>query len=212
MLELLFLIVVFASIYLFYLGTGKNKWVLNFFSVWLILISMAANLDVFKDTSAFPPRILFVLVSSIIYVIYFYKKLDAKLLENNYLIGIHVLRILVEIVLFLLFLKGMIPQIMTFEGWNYDILSGVSALGILLILRFSNGGLNQKLFRMWNYFGILMLSIIVVIAILSAPTPFQQLAFMQPNIAILSFPFTLLPAIVVPIVLLSHLLMLKKVK
>ncbi|MCF8254781.1 MAG: hypothetical protein K9H61_06275 [Bacteroidia bacterium] len=210
MLELLFLIIVFASIYLFYLGTGKNKLVLNFFSVWMILISMAANLDVFKDTSAFPPRIMLVLVSNIIYVVYFYRKLDVKLIESSYLIGIHVLRILVEIVLFLLFLKGMVPQIMTFEGLNYDILSGVSALGILLILRFSNGGLNQKLFRMWNYFGIIMLAIIVVIATLSAPTPFQQLAFMQPNIAILSFPYTLLPAIVVPIVLLSHLLLLKK--
>ncbi|MEM9987092.1 MAG: hypothetical protein AAF804_18515, partial [Bacteroidota bacterium] len=49
----------------------------------------------------------------------------------------------------------------------------------------------------------------VGIAILSAPLPFQQLAFEQPNVAVLRFPYVLLPGVVVPLVLLSHLLSLK---
>ena len=38
----------------------------------------------------------------------------------------------------------------------------------------------------------------------------QQLAFEQPNIAVLRFPYVLLPGIVVPLVGLSHLLHLKQ--
>lgn len=57
--------------------------------------------------------------------------------------------------------------------------------------------------------GILFLLFIVSIAILSSPLPIQQLAFDQPNIALLIFPYTFLPTCVVPIVLMSHILLLK---
>jgi hypothetical protein len=51
---------------------------------------------------------------------------------------------------------------------------------------------------------------IVLTAILSAPLPIQQLAFEQPNIAVMYFPFVYLPGFIVPIVLFSHLVSLKK--
>ncbi|HQW96450.1 MAG TPA: hypothetical protein PLU58_11640, partial [Saprospiraceae bacterium] len=46
---------------------------------------------------------------------------------------------------------------------------------------------------------------VVVIALLSAQTPFQKLAFDQPNIGVTFFPFVWLPSVVVPIVLIGHL-------
>jgi hypothetical protein len=52
---------------------------------------------------------------------------------------------------------------------------------------------------------------IVLTAILSAPLPIQQLAFEQPNIAVLYFPFTFLPGFIVPIVLFSHLVVISKI-
>jgi hypothetical protein len=42
-------------------------------------------------------------------------------------------------------------------------------------------------------------------AVLSTPSAFQKFAFNQPNVAILHFPYTLLPAFIVPLVLFSHL-------
>ena len=45
---------------------------------------------------------------------------------------------------------------------------------------------------------------IVATAVLSLPSPFQQQAFNQLNIAILYFPFVWLPSVVVPVVLLAH--------
>jgi hypothetical protein len=52
---------------------------------------------------------------------------------------------------------------------------------------------------------------IVIIAILSAPTPMQKFGFEQPNVGVVYFPFIWLPTIIVPIVLFAHLASLLQV-
>ena len=49
--------------------------------------------------------------------------------------------------------------------------------------------------------GLGLLANIVIIAVLSFPSPIQQFGFEQPNIGLAYFPFIWLPAIIVPIVL-----------
>ena len=56
----------------------------------------------------------------------------------------------------------------------------------------------------WNLICSALLINVVATVALSVPSPFQQLAFEQPNIAILYFPFVWLPSVVVPIVLIAH--------
>lgn len=93
---------------------------------------------------------------------------------------------------------------MTFEGRNFDILSGLTA-PIIFYFGFVTKQLDRKVILIWNFICLALLINIVVVAILSAPFPFQQFAFDQPNIAVLYFPFNWLPSCVVPLVLLSHL-------
>ena len=116
---------------------------------------------------------------------------------------IHTLRVLVEIVLLWLFMERMVPQIMTFEGRNFNILAGLTAPTVAYW-----GIGKQRMGRtgllIWNIVCLGLLVNIVSIAILSAPFTFQKFGFEQPNIAILIFPYVLLPAIIVPIVLFSH--------
>tara|TARA_R110002096_G_scaffold209585_1_gene396758 strand:- start:1620 stop:1829 length:210 start_codon:yes stop_codon:yes gene_type:complete len=50
----------------------------------------------------------------------------------------------------------------------------------------------------------------LTIAALSAQTPFQQLAFDQPNIGVTYFPFVWIPAVIVPIILFSHLVSIRQ--
>jgi hypothetical protein len=110
-----------------------------------------------------------------------------------------------------LFLQGQIPQIMTFEGWNYDIIIGISALIIFVVLYFKEHLLSKTFMLIWNVTGVLFLAVIVLTAVLSAPLPIQLLAFDQPNVAVLKFPSVFLPADIVPLVLLTHLLTIKKI-
>jgi hypothetical protein len=95
---------------------------------------------------------------------------------------------------------------MTFQGYNFDILIGLSAVAILLYGSVTHNPLSKSFVLIWNLTGLLFLTIIVVMAILSSPLPIQQFAFQQPNVAVLKFPYVFLPAYIVPIVYLSHLL------
>jgi hypothetical protein len=99
----------------------------------------------------------------------------------------------------------LVPELMTFGGRNFDILSGITA-PIVYFICFKNSQLkNRRLLLIWNFICLGLLLNIVINALLSAPFPFQQFAFDQPNVAILYFPFTWLPCFIVMIVLYSHL-------
>lgn len=210
MTEIAFIAITCLSVVLFYFGTGKQNKGFLLYTCWILGIAVLSWLGFFKNTTAMPPRILLVIIPAIIFVIHSFRKIELVGLKRNYLIGIHILRIPVELILFQLYLQGKIPVIMTFAGWNFDILMGISAAIILGWTIITEKEINPNFFRLWNIVGIVFLTIIVGTAILSAPSPIQQLAFDQPNLAILQFPYTLLPAVVVPVVLLSHLLCLKK--
>lgn len=212
MLQLIFIGLTILSFALFHHGTGQDKKVLIFFVFWFVVTGILSYSGFLKKTNALPPRILFVLLTSTIYVIYFFKTINTDNLKLKYLLLIHTLRLPVELTLYQLFLQGKIPIIMTYKGWNFDILVGITAIIILLSKVFFKKELNNNLFKVWNIFGLVFLTIIVITAILSAPSPLQQFAFAQPNIALLEFPYSFLPAIVVPVVLLSHLLYFKHVR
>jgi hypothetical protein len=124
--------------------------------------------------------------------------------------AIHSLRLPIELVLYQLFVLKLVPQIMTFEGYNFDIVMGVSALFIFLYQFSTKRKPSVRFFLVWNVIGLFFLITIVGIALLSAPLPMQKFAFNQPNIAVLKFPFIFLPAYLVPVVFLSHLLSIKK--
>lgn len=210
MTEFAVITITLICLFLFWLGTGRYKHVMVFFLLWIGIVMTLSYIGFFTNTRSLPPRMLFVLLPSVLYVIYFYRKLKPGVLKQKYLVAIHTMRIPVELMLYRLYGEGRIPKIMTFEGWNFDILMGITALLLLLHSLIFKQQLQAIFFRIWNVAGLLFLSVIVITALVSAPSPIQLLAFEQPNIAILQFPYTLLPAVIVPLVLLSHLLGLKK--
>jgi small-conductance mechanosensitive channel len=179
----------------------------------LLLLSVHAFLAAsgfYLVTNGLPPRFIFAPVPTTLILILlfaFNKKRFAGSLSLRLLTLLHVVRIPVEFVLFLLYKEGMIPQLMTFEGRNFDILSGLTA-PVIVWLAFRNGKTNRVLLIVWNFIALGLLINIVTNAILSLPTSFQQFAFDQPNRAVLYFPFIWLPAIIVPIVFVSHVLSL----
>jgi hypothetical protein len=116
---------------------------------------------------------------------------------------LHTIRLPVEVGLLALYRYHVVPQLMTFEGRNWDLLAGLSA-PVVYYLVFRRKLLGLTVLLGWN---ILCLGLVLNIlgqAILSVPGPLQQFAFEQPNIAVLYFPFIWLPSCVVPLVLLAH--------
>ena len=103
----------------------------------------------------------------------------------------------------------LIPDLMTFEGYNFDIFSGISA-PVVYYAVFTKKWVGKNGLLLWNILCLGLLINILTIAVLSAQTPIQMLAFDQPNIAVTHFPFVWLPAVIVPIVLYAHLVSIRQ--
>jgi hypothetical protein len=184
-------------------------------TIWLAIQAVLTLKNIYNsDTNTFPPKIVLTgILPTILTIILSFATskgrqfIDSLPLKN--LTYLNFVRIPVEIILFWLFLNKAIPELMTFEGRNFDILAGISA-PIVAYFGLTQKKLNRKTILIWNFICLGLLINIVVNALFSAPSPIQKFAFDQPNIAILNFPFSWLPTFIVPIVLFGHLTSIRK--
>lgn len=206
----------------FILVTGLTLIILNAAirlstSGWMIILGWLAPLSVlafsgfYQETSTMPPRFVMVPIIPLLTIAYIFLSDRGKqwLASANIprLTLLHVVRIPVELILYQLFIYGAIPELMTFAGRNFDILAGITA-PLIYYFGYKRRLLSRPIIIAWNIVALLLLANIVIHAILSVPSPFQQLALNQPNVVVLTFPFVLLPGFVVPAVLFSHLAVL----
>jgi hypothetical protein len=193
----------------------KSFYILIFQLLWLTVQGILSLSGVYTThLDALPPRLfIFGLLPPIIFLMFLFSNrngrrlIDSLSLEKITLLNI--VRIPVEITLYLLYINRAVPQLMTFEGGNLDILSGITA--IILVYKIFKKTPNYKIVLIWNVVCLGLLLNIVVRAILSAPFPIQQLAFDQPNTAILNFPFIWLPTFIVPLVFFGHLASIRRI-
>jgi len=206
-IDIFFTLIVFITIAFFYFSNGKPKYLTILIIVWSLLQSLLAINNYYQLLNTIPPRFALVLIPTTLLFIYaFQRKQINWVLEkrNTYISTIsHSVRIPVEIVLYYLFLNKMIPELMTFEGRNFDILAGISApiIGFLYYKK----KISKKVLLIWNIVGLCLVCFILVNGLLSAELPIQQFGFDQPNKAVTFFPYVLLPATVVPIVIYTHI-------
>ena len=191
--------------------TRKKANIISFILlIWLaIQATLTLKNNYNSNTTSFPPKILLLgILPAILTIIYLFVSHKGRQfidsLPLTYITYLNIVRIPVELVLLRLFLFKAVPQLMTFEGRNFDILSGITA-PFIAYYGLTKEKLNRQLILIWNFVCLTLLLNIVVNALLSAPLPFQKFAFDQPNIAILNFPFSWLPTFIVPIVLFGHL-------
>ena len=208
-----FFICILYTFYMFGVACKWNKKSMFLLIAWLGIQGSFGLLGFYLNTEAMPPRILFLVLPALIFISILFLTQKGKQfidsLDLKTLTMLHLVRIPVEFCLLWLFLAGTIPELMTFEGRNFDILAGITA-PIVYYLYFVRKTLSKKALVAWNIVSLLLLLNIVVNALLSTPLPIQQFAFDQPNVGILYFPFVWLPSFIVPIVLFSHFVALRK--
>jgi hypothetical protein len=176
--------------------------------VWIFFQAALAASGFYINTSVLPPRLLIfgVLPTLLLIAAYFlfFRRSFIEKLPLSLLTLLHTVRIPVELVLAWLAAAGMVPEIMTYHGCNFDIVSGILA-PIVYYFAGRKGRVNRTVLIAYNILGLLLLANIVTIAVLSLQTPFQQFGLDQPNRAVLHFPYIWLPTIVVPAVMFAHL-------
>jgi hypothetical protein len=205
----IFLLTVALTFYLFVLSVRKKALVSMILLLWLLLTGILSFEGLFQNTTAIPPRLTLIMIPALVVIVLLLATKNGRSftddLDLKKITLLHIVRIPVEIILFLLASRKVIPELMTFAGRNFDIISGIT-VPVVYFVCFSNAQLKNRFFLLaWNFICLGLLLNIIINAVLSLPYPFQQFSFNQPNMAVLYFPFTWLPCFIVVIVLYCHL-------
>lgn len=125
------------------------------------------------------------------------------------LVGFHAFRLLAEMVILSGFLEGVAPRALSFHGWNFDIVTALSAVPVAWLAR---GNRNLKLVWWWNSMALGFLVAIAFIALFSMPIPVRLFLEEPGNQWVTRLPYTLLPGILVVAALAGQILIYRKLK
>lgn len=152
---ILFLLTSVGTVWFFYRATNNSFKVLAIILVWAIIQSTLAVSGFYQKSDAIPPRLIFLVAPWLLLtIIVFNLKATQEcidLFDVKWLTILHIIRTPVEVTLYMVLAEKLIPQSMTFEGTNFDILSGMSA-PIVYHLAFKAERINQKLLLVWEFY------------------------------------------------------------
>jgi hypothetical protein len=182
-------------------------------AAWVILTGVLASRGFFAHFSTLPPRpvLLILLPLPVLLAIAFSNRFRtlALAIPGHWLIFFQSFRILVELILWQAFLKGALPVQMSFEGRNWDILSGLLALATGWIVMNRRQGY-RTIAVVYNIIGVGLLLNVLVVAVLSMPTPLRY--FMnEPSVEkVAQFPMIYLPSVLVVLAYSFHIFSLRQ--
>jgi len=184
-------------------------------SLWLIPHYFLTKTGFYSDFTEFPKIPIFMISPLFLFTfILFLKNKNSRVLDA---IPIHIpiayqsFRAVIEVLFYFTFLKGILPVQVTFEGVNYDVLFGLSAI-LMGIYAFQKNA-SKKILIIWNIIGIG----VVAFAAFTFITSFYFPAIwglsnsgVSPEFA--QFPFLLLPSFFMPSAIFMHILSIIQLK
>lgn len=183
---------------------------------WFAFVYIWSRFGIFSNFEMFPFNAMpIVIIPLVVILIFTLSKTTKDILAHipqESLVKLQSFRFYVEVLLWALYASALLPVQMTFEGRNFDIITGVTA--VLLTTRLGSFVLFDKIPRfiiiVWNIMGLALLINIVGIAILSMPSPLRYFMNEPANTIVTEFPVSLLPAFLVPLAYMLHILSLQK--
>jgi hypothetical protein len=198
-----------------YLNGRTAFGVLAGLSVWFIYAGLLGRSGIIRNTTMRPPGVAFLLVPVVLFLVFFLFMVVrspagirlALAFPLWIILAVQSFRIGVELFLHQLWIGGLVPKMLTFEGANVDIYIGASAA--LIAWLSTRGRLGMKVALAWNVLGLLSLTNVVIRAVLTVPGPFHIIQSEVPNRMMATFPFLLIPGFCVPLAVVLHLLALR---
>ncbi|MDP4264431.1 MAG: hypothetical protein Q8941_18020 [Bacteroidota bacterium] len=181
--------------------------------LWAGLLAVLSYKGFFANFSKLPPRPALAMLLPLPFVLAIaFSKKGTRLLQTipqPWLVWMQSFRIVVELLLWFAFMAHKLPVQMTFEGRNFDVITGVLALPVGWLLT-TKKSYASKLTIAFNITGILLLLNILVIAVLSMPTPIRYFMNEPSDALVAQFPFILLPGLLVPLAYTLHIFSLRQ--
>lgn len=180
-------------------------------TLWLVLTFILAQKGIASDFSSFPSPFMKLIIGFTLFnilltaVLPFGKRL-ASGLPLYTLFGFQAYRLIIEVLLVLFHKQGLAPIQVTLEGRNWDAITGILALGVLLF--FKNKPPSRGAYLVFNLIGMALVLNVVTISVLSLPVPMQ--AFTESNLWVTQAPYIWLPAFLVELAIAGHILSFRK--
>ncbi len=183
---------------------------------WLVYVSALTFAGVFT-TTALPPRVpLLLILPCFAFMVWFFRSGRfsdiISAMPIGWLVYAQSFRIVVELLLHAAFLEGLLPKAATFEGYNYEIAIGITALAVGYF-GVTKNALSKTIILIWNYLGLTTLAIIVFIMISHAYFPHLYTTPARPLIETFgAFPNTLLAGFLMPLAVFMHVFCIVKLR
>lgn len=180
-------------------------------SAWLLLLGILSIRGFFTNFSL-PPRLSLAVLGPLPLVLLFIRSQAGKQLlhqiQPQWLIYLQSFRILVEIAIWVLVRNGSLPVQMSFEGRNFDVLTGLLAFPVGYYC-FVRKTWPPVVALLYNIAGLVLLLNVVAITALSMPP--GRVFHISPDSSLLTkFPFIYLPGLLVPLAYTLHILSLRQ--
>jgi hypothetical protein len=176
-------------------------------AIWLGMLAVLAGQGYFLNFDGAPPRLFFAGVLPLAAGLFMLPSHGTRhflaVTPPERLIYLQSFRILMEIILWALAVQGRAPKLMTFEGRNFDILIGLTAIpvGWMVVER---RAWPASVAAIWNVAGIVILANVVIHAQLALPTSYRAFVAEPPPTFLATFPYIWLVGFLVPFALWLH--------
>ncbi len=189
-------------------GRARVAWVAGVLG-WLAVTGVLAERGLFARADGPPVLPMFVALAIASSLVIVRSRVGGALatLPLAALIGLHVFRLPLELAMHAGAGRG-IPIEMTFAGYNFDILTGITAIPVAVLAAF--GRCPTWLVRAWSALGLSCLLVILVVA--AATLPRVHAFGTDPrhlNTWVAAVPFVWVPMLLVPVAVMGHLLVLR---
>lgn len=126
------------------------------------------------------------------------------------LVLLQAFRFPLELLMHRAYAEGLMPVQMSVSGRNFEIVTGTTALLLGVAMVVWRGRVPLRLVAAWNVLGTLLLANILVIAILSAPTPLRVFMNEPANVWIAHAPWVWLATVLVPAAIAGHVIIFRR--
>lgn len=126
------------------------------------------------------------------------------------LVGLQVFRLPLELLMHRAAGLGILPPELSYGGFNYDILTGIGALALFVVLR-AGAPVPRRAVWAWNLWGIWCLLVILGVAVATSPMvrAFGDAA-PHVNTWVLFFPYVWVPLVLVTNAIATHVVVTRK--
>lgn len=192
-------------------GAARPLWVVG---GWLALWGGVAATGLLSRFDVRPPPMLLMFLA--LQAVAFYlglSRVGARLADATpivALVGLQAFRLPLELVMHQAAVEGVMPAQMSYGGWNFDIVTGLTA-GLLALWLASGRAVPRAVLWGWNVLGTVLLANVLVIAM--ASTPLFAAFGSEPsrlNVWVTRFPYVYLPAALVVVAITGHIVIFRR--